>query len=95
MPARPVADPVFNATGIGVGATGMEIGFGRSEPGAIVAMSKLMGMEPAVVARACPGMRAARWPDGTALYFEERPYDPPAFVGWRAGADNAGRTCPL
>ncbi|SFC81745.1 hypothetical protein [Tropicimonas isoalkanivorans] len=90
-----VADPVFTDGGITAGGTGREIGFGRAEPGAVVAMSKLMGTGPAAVAPACTGLRAARWADGTTLYFAERPYDPAAFVGWRTATGQAGRTCAL
>lgn len=89
----PVAEPLFTASGIQVGATGMEIDFGRTEAGAVAAMSKLMGRAPASVAAACPGLRAAHWPDGTALYFEERRWDPPAFTGWQHQGQSAGRTC--
>ncbi len=93
--STPVAAPVFAADGIQAGATGREIDFNRAEPGAIVAMSKLMGRAPDSVAQACPGLRAARWPDGTTLYFETRPFDPPAFVGWRTATGQAGRTCTI
>lgn len=91
--ATPVGDPVFTADGIDVGQTGMEIDFGRAQPGAITAMSKLMGAEPSQIAAACTGLTAARWRDGTVLYFEQRPYDPGAFVGWSRADGQAGRTC--
>ncbi|MFV0333769.1 MAG: hypothetical protein ACK5JR_06825 [Tropicimonas sp.] len=93
MPSAPAADPVFVAGGIQAGATGREIGFGRTEAGAIAAMSKLMGRAPERVTSACPGLRAATWADGTALYFEERRWDPPAFTGWQRDGNSAGRTC--
>ncbi|RYH10899.1 hypothetical protein [Tropicimonas sp. IMCC6043] len=91
--SAPVAEPVFTEQGILAGATGKEIDFQRAEPGAIAAMSKLMGSAPASTAGACPGLRAARWPDGTTLFFETRPFDPPAFIGWQHGGQSAGRVC--
>ena len=93
LPTPQIADPVFAASGIQAGATGQEIGFGRTETGAITAMSKLMGGAPVAVGPACAGLRAAHWPDGTALYFEERPWDPPAFSGWQHQGLSAGRIC--
>ncbi|PRY20715.1 hypothetical protein CLV78_11288 [Aliiruegeria haliotis] len=91
--AAPGATPVFTNQGIDVGTTGLEIDFGRTEPGAIKALSKLIGRAPATVAPACSGLRAARWADGTTMYFEERRYDPAAFVGWSTSDGSAGRTC--
>lgn len=93
--SSPVADPVFTEDGIEAGATGREIDFNRAEPGAIAAMSKLMGSGPVDVSPACAGLRAARWKDGTVLYFQPKPYDPPAFVGWRNASASAGQTCAL
>jgi hypothetical protein len=91
--AMPVAEPVFREDGIAVGATGKEIGFGRAEPGAVAAMTKLIGRAPAGTGPACTGLRTTRWPDGTTLFFEPRAYDPAAFVGWQRGSESAGRTC--
>ncbi|MDV7141304.1 hypothetical protein R3X27_01275 [Tropicimonas sp. TH_r6] len=91
----PVAEPIFTSDGIEAGATGREIDFNRAEPGAIEAMSKLMGQGPVSVSQACSGLRAARWKDGTTLFFELKPYDPPAFVGWRRASGQAGQTCAI
>lgn len=88
-----LAEPVFAADRIRAGATGQEIDFGRAEPGAVTAMSKLMGSRAVSVGPACPGLRAARWSDGTTLFFEPRPHDPPALVGWQTNDAKSGLTC--
>ncbi|MFD0982290.1 hypothetical protein [Tropicimonas aquimaris] len=92
-PVVKVADPVFAADRIRAGTTGQEIDFGRAEPGAVAAMAKLMGSRASSVGPACPGLRAARWPDGTTLFFAPQPYDLPALVGWQTSDASSGRTC--
>ncbi len=80
--------PGFAAQGIDVGSTGLEIGFGRAEQGAIAAMTRLTGSQPQRGATPCPAVTSARWPDGAVLYFESG-----TFVGWSKDGETAGRVC--
>lgn len=89
-----VADPVFTNDGIDAGSTGLEIDFGRTEGSTVAAMSKLMGSAPSRTGQ-CGPLRLAEWKDGTTLFFEPKPYDPPAFVGWATATGAAGRSCTL
>jgi hypothetical protein len=104
-PAAPPAPPgvtlVPAAEGLDVAGTGQEIGFGRHRPGAVAAVTRVLGRAPeAPVARTdCPGgpLTEVVWPrEGLALTFARN-----AFVGWQAGEGRsfpgpvrrAGRTC--
>ena len=78
--------------GIDVGGTELQIGFGRSEEGAIAAASKLLGLPPDRRAELGSCSRAV-WKDGFTMSFRQR-----AFIGWtdpkaRGGALNGGETC--
>jgi hypothetical protein len=98
-PDRPT--PIPAAQGLDVGATGLEIGFGRTEASTIDAVAFLLDRPPDArgPAPGCAGS-LARWDAaGLTLYFIDGD-----FVGWRlrpgtgappnpAGLDQAGRTC--
>ncbi|MEO1790110.1 MAG: hypothetical protein AAFR34_10425, partial [Pseudomonadota bacterium] len=73
-------------TGFGVGGTGMEIGFGRAQDGAITAATRLIGREPAEI-DTVSGCTLARWRDGPTMIFRNR-----AFIGWIADQRRAGDT---
>lgn len=91
--AAPVSAPppsdrlVLQDSGFGVAGTGMEIGFGRTQEGAITAAAKLIGRNPAEIDTngACT---FARWRGGPTMVFRNR-----AFVGWIANGSQAGDTC--
>ena len=107
-PAAPDAPPVPPgvtlvpaAEGLDVAGTGQEIGFGRHRPGAVAAVTRVLGRAPeAPVGRSdCPGgpLTEIAWPRaGLTLIFAQD-----AFVGWQAGEGRrfpgpvrkAGRTC--
>lgn len=67
--------------GFEIGATGLEIGFGRAEDGAIAAASRVIGSPPVRVSEPadCGGLRTAHWVQGLSMTFRDR-----AFVGWSA-----------
>ncbi|MEM0948388.1 MAG: hypothetical protein AAGK37_13350 [Pseudomonadota bacterium] len=83
---------VPTADGFDVGGTGLEIGFGRAEAGAIEAATKLLGRPPAD--RISKGRCSrASWSDGLTMYFING-----AFAGWadptaRGGSAVAGVPC--
>lgn len=89
-----VADPVFTNDGIEAGTTGLEIDFGRTEGSTVTAMSKLIGSAPSRTGQ-CGSLRRVEWTDGTTLFFEPKPNDPPTFVGWMTATAAAGRNCTL
>lgn len=69
------------------GSGGREIGFGRDRPGVLETVARVEGRPPRPVS--CAGGRsAATLRDGTVIVFEGE-----TFVGWRRGADGAGRGC--
>ena len=81
-------------TGLFVDGTGLEIGFGRTMPGAVAAASRLIGRDPGRRTQTAPGCEIVAWPDGFQMHAVGG-----AFVGWRdpaarAGRTEAGRLCP-
>jgi len=100
-PVPPGVSLVPAAEGLDVAGTGQEIGFGRHRPGAIAAVTRVLGSGPAAPVRRidCPGgpLTEVAWPrEGLTLTFAQG-----AFVGWQAGEGrrfpgplrDAGRTC--
>lgn len=81
-------------TGIDVPGSTLEIGFGRAAPGAVDAVSRLIGSDP-LQSVGPPGCRVVRWRDGFELHARNG-----AFTGWRdararTGAAAAGDICPV
>ena len=76
------------ADGLRVGSTGLEIGFGRAQTGAVAAAAKLVGRQPeAVTTRdGCGPVRLTevRWRDGLTMSFRTG-----EFVGWRMEGSRA------
>ena len=100
-PVPPGVSLVPAAEGLDVAGTGQEIGFGRHRPGAVAAVTRVLGRapEPPVGRIDCPGgpLTEIAWPRaGLTLTFAQD-----AFVGWQAGQGrrfpgpvrSAGRTC--
>ena len=77
------------AGGIEVAGTGLEIGFGRAEEGAVEAVSRLIG--PPGSRRPCgPDGAVVAWPTGLAMHFARGD-----FAGWEAEGRSAGRLCAV
>ena len=78
--ARPGAI-VLAPEGLDIAGTGLEIGFGRAEQGAVKAVQKLMGRPPSSrqSRRDCAGgpLDAIHWDGGLTLFFRDG-----AFKGW-------------
>ncbi len=86
----PAYDYSPDAGGIALVGSPLRIDFGRTEAGAIAAMSRLAGSDP-IDTRSCAGGRArsVTWRDGLSMVFEDR-----AFLGWATGdGRSAGLTC--
>lgn len=75
-------------SGLAVRGTGLEIGFGRAEPGAVAAAARLLG--PPLGRVPCEGEpgTVVRWPLGLALHFPEG-----GLSGWERDGRAAGRLC--
>lgn len=81
-------------TGLNVEGTGLEIGFGRTMPGAVAAASRLIGRDPGRRTEAGGGCEVVAWRDGFEMHALGG-----AFVGWRDpaapdGRTEGGRLCP-
>ncbi|MEM1428935.1 MAG: hypothetical protein AAGG09_05720 [Pseudomonadota bacterium] len=79
--------------GLDVAPLGQEIGFGRFQPGAVAAVTRVVGRSPATTGPRldCPGgpLTEVVWPrEDLTLYFADQ-----AFVGWRTSGSSAGRIC--
>ena len=87
IPPRPDA-LIPGPSGLAVAGTGLEIGFGRAQAGAVAAASRLLG--PPSGRRPCeegPG-EVVRWPSGLALHFPAG-----TLAGWESGGRSTGRLC--
>ena len=74
-------------SGLLVAGTGLEIGFGRAQAGAVAATSRLVG--PPSGREPCGGSgEVVRWSSGLALHFPGG-----ALAGWERGGRSAGRLC--
>ena len=71
--------------GFDVAGTGLEIGFGRSEAGAIAAAGKVLGRTDPKLGATPGGCRVWRWPGGVAMIIRDG-----RFVGWLDPALGAG-----
>ncbi len=86
-PPRPEA-LVPGPAGLAVAGTGLEIGFGRAQAGAVAATSRLLG-PPSGRRAPCAGPgEVVRWPSGLALHFPDG-----TLTGWERGGRSAGRLC--
>lgn len=79
--------------GLNIVPTGQEIGFGRFQPGAVAAVSRILGRAPAPAVQridcVSTPLQEVRWPrDDLALYFADQ-----AFVGWASPSGTAGQAC--
>ena len=81
---------VFDADGIALVGSPLRIDFGRAEPGAVAAFSRLEGRDPSGSSDCGGGVRAVSWPGGTTLQFRNG-----GFLGWSLpDGTSAGVTCP-
>lgn len=72
--------------GIEVIGSGQEIGFGRLQPGAVTAASRVLGRQPDLTRACAGGGSAATWSrDGLTMIFDRQG----GFTGWETGG---GRT---
>lgn len=87
--AAPQAQPSYqislSSSGIEVIGTGQEIGFGRTAPSAIAALTKVQGSDYRRVDQA--GCFVLIWEDALGAHFT------PDFSGWRLGDQSAGQLC--
>ena len=89
-PAGPPRDPgslVPGPSGLAVAGTGLEIGFGRAQAGAVAAASRLLGPPSGRAPCEGPG-EVVRWPSGLALHFPDA-----TLSGWEGDGRSAGRLC--